>query len=47
MRKNRGLNIDRYPADEIEKDISALFKLDPALVANSRKFFTTRSRSYP
>ena len=33
MRKKSRLNIDPIPAEEIEKDIAGLFKLDPALVS--------------
>ncbi len=31
--KKARLNIDYIPAEEIEKDIAGLFKLDPSLVA--------------
>ena len=31
--KKAKLNVDPVPADAVEKDISALFKLDPAIVA--------------
>jgi tripartite-type tricarboxylate transporter receptor subunit TctC len=31
--KKSRLNVDPIQADEIEKDISGLFKLDPALIA--------------
>ena len=35
--KKSRLNVDPIPAEEIEKDISALFKLDPALVAKLKE----------
>jgi len=39
--KKSRLNVDPIPAEEIEKDISGLFKLDPAWSPSSKMFFTT------